>query len=371
MRFSLKNTIATIVVLSLFAGCLAGCGAATNTASIDANETVSGFYVDQDSGKIIDAETGKETEDTTLAVDSKTGNIVDTQTGETVQTKTETETVAQKVEKIAEAKTVTVPENHTHSYTSETIAPTCASKGYTKLSCKCGDIKKENYTNALGHSFGDYITELNATCAKEGKQVRTCTRCGKREEKVVSKTSHTFGNWVTTKQPTTASKGQKQRTCSVCGYAETQDIAKLPAQQHTMTYAETELLRLINESRAEAGLNALAFNYTDYDCAEIRAKELAKCYMHTRPDGRSYVTVFGDKGVGGNYNCFGENLYGTAPWFDDSVIRDFHVQYAHTALMDSPGHRANILSSNFTSVALCFYYDKNRGELYLEELFFG
>ena len=50
-----------------------------------------------------------------------------------------------------------------HSYTTAVTAPTCTTQGYTTHTCSvCKSFYKDNYTNALGHSF------------KNGK----CTRCG-------------------------------------------------------------------------------------------------------------------------------------------------------------------------------------------------
>ena len=386
MKRRITKAIAFFLVTTITL-CISGCG--TNGPNVSdseiqvPSETVTGFYVDEDSGKIIDAETGKETENTTLAVDDETGNIVDTSTGKTVQTKKETETVSKKVEEVASitSKTENVSTNnssksHTHSYTSETIAPTCTEKGYTKSTCKCGDVKKENYTNALGHSFGDYITELNATCIQEGKQVRICTRCGKKEEKTISKTSHTFGNWVTTKQPTTASKGQKQRTCSVCGYAETQDIAKLPAQQHSLTVMESEMLKLINEERAKVGLNSLSFDYERYICAEVRAKEISELFSHTRPNGKSFHSVYAELGIGFPQVC-GENIQHTPHYnldfkYEDDPSYNVQIEYVHMAhnnFMNSPGHKANILASDYTRVAIAFYVINN--DVYVAQLFTG
>ena len=42
---------------------------------------------------------------------------------------------------------------HVHSYSSNTVAPTCESQGYTEYTCSCGDNYKDNYTSATGHSF--------------------------------------------------------------------------------------------------------------------------------------------------------------------------------------------------------------------------
>ena len=47
-------------------------------------------------------------------------------------------------------------EGHTHSYTSEVIAPTCVAQGYTTHTCSCGDEYVDSYVDATGeHSYSN------------------------------------------------------------------------------------------------------------------------------------------------------------------------------------------------------------------------
>lgn len=60
--------------------------------------------------------------------------------------------------------------NHAHAYTTTMVAATCTEKGYTLHSCSFGDDSyKDNYTDALGHSF------------IEGEKNWYCSRCNKNE----------------------------------------------------------------------------------------------------------------------------------------------------------------------------------------------
>ena len=76
---------------------------------------------------------------------------------------------------------------HTHSYKSTVTAPTCTAKGYTTYQCSCGDSYRDNYTEALGHSYGDWVTTREATTEEEGQQTRTCSRCGATETRSIEK----------------------------------------------------------------------------------------------------------------------------------------------------------------------------------------
>ncbi len=66
---------------------------------------------------------------------------------------------------------------HTHSYTSKVIAPTCTSQGYTLHTCSCGNSYKDNYKNAISHSYID--SEVKPTSTKDkGYTTHTCKNCG-------------------------------------------------------------------------------------------------------------------------------------------------------------------------------------------------
>ena len=57
------------------------------------------------------------------------------------------------------------------------VAPTCTSKGYTNYTCsKCGEVKQDDWKNALGHSYTKTTTA--PTCTQSGSTVYTCSRCG-------------------------------------------------------------------------------------------------------------------------------------------------------------------------------------------------
>ena len=52
---------------------------------------------------------------------------------------------------------LTVTDSHVHSYTAETVAPTCTEQGYTVYTCECGDSYIDDYTDPQGHSFSKGI----------------------------------------------------------------------------------------------------------------------------------------------------------------------------------------------------------------------
>jgi len=119
---------------------------------------------------------------------------------------------------------------------------------------------------------------------------------------------------------------------------------------------ENEMLALCNQQRRENGKSELTLNNTLCTNAAVRAEEISRenCFSHTRPDGTMCFTV-----VTTDYMTCGENIaYGTRT-----------VSATVTAWMESPGHRANILSDSFTQAGFGCY--EVNGVRYWVQLFIG
>lgn len=106
-----------------------------------------------------------------------------------------------------------------------------------------------------------------------------------------------------------------------------------------MSYAEA-VIYYCNIEREKAGVAPLELDSELCAAADIRAKEVAGSFSHTRPDGRGCFTVLDDAGY--KYYAFGENIAGGFR-SAKSVVGVW---------MTSPGHRANILNKNFTKLGV-------------------
>lgn len=101
-----------------------------------------------------------------------------------------------------------------------------------------------------------------------------------------------------------------------------------------------EVVRLVNAERAKNGLSALTVSGSVQAAAQTRAGELKQAFSHTRPNGSSAFTALSEAGV--NYRGAGENIaYGQRT--PAAVMQDW---------MNSPGHRANILKAEFTTIGV-------------------
>lgn len=111
-----------------------------------------------------------------------------------------------------------------------------------------------------------------------------------------------------------------------------------------------EVLKLVNEARAEAGVPALELDASLRKAAQVRAAECVETFSHTRPNGTSYKTAITEAGVESKYT--GENV-ATGHTSPKQVV---------DRLMKSEGHRANILNANFTKIGIGL--EKNVGNRY-------
>lgn len=46
---------------------------------------------------------------------------------------------------------------HEHDYVTVEADPTCTEQGYTTYTCACGDSYMDDYVEATGHEFGDWM----------------------------------------------------------------------------------------------------------------------------------------------------------------------------------------------------------------------
>ncbi|MCM3904393.1 MAG: CvpA family protein [Pyrinomonadaceae bacterium] len=104
---------------------------------------------------------------------------------------------------------------------------------------------------------------------------------------------------------------------------------------------EAEMLRLVNKERIAAGLRPLAADPELTDVARRHSADMfARGYFaHDTPEGRDPFDRMRAADV--RFITAGENL---------ALARS--VQIAHTGLMNSPGHRANILRPEFRRVGI-------------------
>lgn len=120
--------------------------------------------------------------------------------------------------------------------------------------------------------------------------------------------------------------------------------------------AESTMLNLINQERVNSGLRHLSISFELQTIARNHAKDMfAKGYFaHYNPSGQSPFDRMDKAGI--KFTAAGENL-ALAP----------NVFIAHQGLMNSPGHRANILSADFSKVGIGVIDGGIYGEMFVQE----
>lgn len=105
--------------------------------------------------------------------------------------------------------------------------------------------------------------------------------------------------------------------------------------------AEQDMFRLVNTERAKAGLQLVAFDESLAQVARDHSQDMFRrgYFSHYTPDGLSPFDRMSNASI--DYTFAGENL-ALAP----------STELAMQGLMNSPGHRANILNPNFNKIGI-------------------
>ena len=116
----------------------------------------------------------------------------------------------------------------------------------------------------------------------------------------------------------------------------------VPAAQDSVinNFQHDELLRLTNQSRIDQGLLPLTVDAALARLAQEHAEAMAKqgFISHDMPSGDVFVRM---NRVGYNYETVRENVASART-----------ISYAHSALLKSPGHKANILATDVTRAGI-------------------
>lgn len=120
--------------------------------------------------------------------------------------------------------------------------------------------------------------------------------------------------------------------------------------------AEKTMLDLVNQERTKAGLKQLVYLQALQQLAREYATDMFKrgYFSHYNPEGKSPFNRMDADHI--SYVAAGENL-ALAP----------NVTLAHQGLMNSPGHRANILSPDYGKIGIGIIDGGIYGEMFVQE----
>lgn len=126
-------------------------------------------------------------------------------------------------------------------------------------------------------------------------------------------------------------------------------IINIPTADTSVTAYEQEVIRLVNEIRAENGLDPLTFDWELARVARIKSQDMKenRYFSHTSPTYGSPFQMIRDFGI--SFRSAGENIargYATP----QAVVNGW---------MNSSGHRANILNANYTHIGVGYVASGN------------
>ncbi|MFC5447325.1 CAP domain-containing protein [Paenibacillus aestuarii] len=123
-----------------------------------------------------------------------------------------------------------------------------------------------------------------------------------------------------------------------------------------LTAEEQQMLDLVNQARASAGLPPLAVDPALVKTARLKSQDMVdnNYFSHESPTYGSPFDMMNKFGI--SYNSAGEN-----------IACNQTVQAAHEALMNSPGHRANILSKDYTHIGIGIVNGGSCGKMFTQQ----
>lgn len=228
-----------------------------------------------------------------------------------------------------------------HEYFSADTEPNCTEKGYTTYTCsRCNDTYKDNYVDALGHTYGDWQTEtepkctttgskyqicgvcehkntetivalghsyssevIEPTCTKQGYTVHTCSVCKHSyKDTYVNANGHSYGDWIVDVAATVLSEGSRHRDCSVCEYTETQTIERVEIDIDTNTNYGLANFTVVNAQTLEPISGAQIFISTEKDGENTFTTDTNGQVSIVLPVGKQAISVYADKCITRNLN---------------------------------------------------------------------
>ena len=123
-----------------------------------------------------------------------------------------------------------------------------------------------------------------------------------------------------------------------------------------LTADEQQMLNLVNEERQKAGLSPLKADPALTKMARAKSQDMIdnNYFDHNSPTYGSPFEMMDQFGI--TYKTAGENIAGNGS-----------VQGAHTALMNSQGHRENILGSQYTKIGIGIKDGGPYGKMFSQE----
>ncbi len=145
--------------------------------------------------------------------------------------------------------------------------------------------------------------------------------------------------------------------------------ASLPQNDARLAKLELTMMDMVNTERAKVGLGALQWNDDLASVARAHAAEMRDKNYFSHESPTPGITTHLDRYRAAGYEAprvIAENIF--RAWGSPKQVSLSDVQQGHTALMQSPGHRANILYRDISQIGIGIATD-TKGDIWIAQMF--
>ena len=125
----------------------------------------------------------------------------------------------------------------------------------------------------------------------------------------------------------------------------------VPDNSNYIAEIEQAIFQRVNQERTAVGLSALSYNTTMQSYARIKSKDMGDNGYFSHEDQQGNLITVKMKADGISYRAWGENIAYIKGMTGNSALATRFMDN----WMNSSGHKANILSTNFSSVGIGVY----------------
>ena len=194
-------------------------------------------------------------------------------------------------------------------------------------------------------------------------EVNTNTSVNKTTEVTVTAPEKETSKVVTT-TPKTETAKPNATTSNTATQTPVVQAPRTNVSDSFMAKVEQLIFQRVNEERSKAGLSTLTYNSTMEKYARYKSQDMGDkgYFAHEDQQGNLITVKMQNEGV--SYKAWGENIAYIGGVSDENALA---TQFMDN-WMNSPGHRANILSNNFSSIGVGVYKIGNK--VYATQEFF-
>jgi len=222
----------------------------------------------------------------------------------------------------------------------EVVKASASKLGFNAKTDSFSLVSKSANHAVVSVRHGNELYNVNLKLNKEQWNIISTTK--------VKKSNHTSSN---NNNSNTSNSGSSETTSSgTTGTTTT-------TSSTDVSTAEAKAVELMNADRRANGLSDLKVSSSLTAVARSHAQDMVdrNFFSHTNPDGKGLTDRLKQANI--SYSAAGEN-----------IAENTSVQAAETSFMNSSGHRANILNSNYTTVGIGVAFDSD-GTVYVVQDF--